>query len=46
MGGLSQEATSDSLAEYFSNYGTVQDATVVKDNVTQKWVSLMMAYSM
>lgn len=36
VGGLPQEANSDTLVEYFTSYGTVHEATVVKDNVTQK----------
>ena len=38
VGGLLAEMTSEQLEEYFSQYGTVLSAQVMKDNVTKKYV--------
>ena len=44
VGGLLAGMTSEQLEDYFSQYGTVLSAQVMKDNVTKKYELLNFSY--
>jgi len=44
VGGVSWQATEADLTQFFSQYGTVMDAKIIRDSLTRKSKGYVLAY--